>query len=371
MLSSVRVSAHKLAALALAILFACGCFGFTSQAHAVTAAEKAAEAESALTQLYAMQETLEQKSAEYFQSLIDYQAAIEKRDAAQARIDELNAEIRKIQGRLGTRARDMYRNGASSFLDLLLGAASFDEFTQNWDLLNRVNENDADLSSQARAIKVETEEQKAILTDQAAIAEQKSVEAAQAYQEAEGLVVQMEETYASLSAEAQELYAAEQAAAAAAAAAQAQGGGYVYYDETGAVVTNGGVQNDDGTVTDVSTGAVYSSASEYSAATGNAIVDRAMSMLGASYQWGATGANGAFDCSGLVGYAITGTYDRIGNTTTFMGYNQVSDPQPGDIAVNAGHTGIYIGNGQMVHAADESTGVVVGNVQSGMIYVRP
>ena len=371
MMSTIkRTSVHRIAAFALAILFVCGCFSFVPQAHAVTAAEKAAEAESALTQLYAMQETLEQKSSNYFQSLIEYQAAIEKRDAAQARIDELNAEIAKIQGRLGTRARDMYRNGASSFLDLLLGAASFDEFTQNWDLLNRVNENDADLSSQARAIKAETEEQKAILTEQAAIAEQKSVEAAQAYQEAEALVVQMEETYASLSAEAQELYAAEQAAAAAAAAAQSQGG-VVYYDESGAMVTNGGVQNDDGTVTDVSTGAVYSSASEYSAATGNAVVDRAMAMLGASYQWGATGANGSFDCSGLVGYAITGTYDRIGNTTTFMGYNQVSDPQPGDIAVNAGHTGIYIGNGQMVHAADESTGVVVGNVQSGMIYVRP
>ena len=347
-------------AVALSAVLACGAFGFTTPAYAVTAAEKAAEAEAALTQLYAMQDTLEQKSAEYYQSLIDYQQATEKVEATQARIGELTGEIADIQGRLGSRAREMYRNGSSSVVDLLLGAASFDEFAQNWDLLNRVNETDADLSTKARDLRAETEAQKVILSEQAAVAEQKSTNAGAAYQEAEELVVQMQATYESLSAEAQELYAAEQAAAEAAAAAAAA-----------EAATEGGVQNDDGTVTDIATGQTYASASEYSAATGNAIVDRAMSMLGHSYQYGATGANGSFDCSGLVGYAITGTYNRIGNTTTFMGYNQVSNPQPGDICVNAGHTGIYIGNGQMVHAADEKTGVVVGKVQSGMIYVRP
>jgi cell wall-associated NlpC family hydrolase len=116
---------------------------------------------------------------------------------------------------------------------------------------------------------------------------------------------------------------------------------------------------------------VYASASEYSASTGNEIVDRAYSMLGSSYRYGGTGADGSFDCSGLVGYALTGTNERIGNTLTFMEYNQVSDPQPGDIVVSEGHTGIYIGDGQMIHAQDEEHGVVVGKVQDDMIYVRP
>ena len=34
------------------------------------------------------------------------------------------------------------------------------------------------------------------------------------------------------------------------------------------------------------------------------------------------------------------------------------------------HTGIYIGDGQMVHAMDTKHGVVVSDVQKGMIYVR-
>ncbi|HAM16318.1 MAG TPA: hydrolase Nlp/P60 [Eggerthellaceae bacterium] len=376
--SSVK-TAGGVASIALGAALACSLIVPPANAYAVTSAEKAAEAQAALNELYAMQDTLQETSAHYYQSLADYAVAVEKCDAAQARIDEITGEITAIQARLGDRARDMYRHGASSFLDLLLGSTTFEEFSQSWDLLNRVNTTDADLSAQAKSLREEEEAQKAEYTEQAAVAETKSNEAYAAYQEAEVLVAQMEETYNSLSAEAAELYQQEQAAAAAAAAAAAQAAAqaaaaqsydYTAYGDYGGY-TEGGYTNNDGTVTDISTGQVYSSASEYSAATGNEIVDRAMSMLGHSYQYGATGANGSFDCSGLVGYAITGTYNRIGNTTTFMGYNQVSNPQPGDICVNAGHTGIYIGDGQMVHAADESTGVVVGNVQSGMIYVRP
>ena len=371
---SIKSGRFSFAAVTVAAMLAAGLFGMAPQpAHAVTAAEKEAEAQEALTQLYAMQDTLEESSQKYYQSLLEYQAATERCDAAQNRINEISDEIVGIQGRLGDRAREMYRNGSSSFLDLLLGATSFSEFTQNWDLLTRLNVTDANLSTQAKALRDEVEVQKAEYTEQAGVAEQKSTEANKAFKEAKKLVTQMEETYQGLSAEAQELYAQEQAAAAAAAAAEAEATAAQAYDGggDGAYPTEGGVQNDDGTVTDAATGEVYSSASEYSAATGNEIVDRAMSMLGASYQYGATGANGSFDCSGLVGYALTGSYERIGNTTTFMSYNQVSDPQPGDICVNEGHTGIYIGDGQMVHASDESTGVIVGNVQSGMIYVRP
>ena len=107
----------------------------------------------------------------------------------------------------------------------------------------------------------------------------------------------------------------------------------------------------------------------YNPVTGNVIVDRAYGCLGIPYQWGATGPN-SFDCSGLVGYAVTGTYNRIGTTYTFMGYPRVSDPQPGDIAVNSHHTGIYIGGGQMIHAPHTGDVVKVGPVHSDMIFVR-
>ena len=108
----------------------------------------------------------------------------------------------------------------------------------------------------------------------------------------------------------------------------------------------------------------------YDVVTGNAIVDRAYSWVGkAEYSMGAC-SPGLFDCSGFVAYCLTGRYQRLGNTYTFLGWPQVSSPQPGDVCVNAGHCGIYIGNGQMIHSADYGIGVIIGPVQSGMIYVR-
>lgn len=102
---------------------------------------------------------------------------------------------------------------------------------------------------------------------------------------------------------------------------------------------------------------------------GGSVVSRAYSQLGAAYVWGAC-SPGAFDCSGFVSYCLTGSYTRLGTTYTFLGWTQVSDPQPGDVCVNANHCGIYIGGGQMIHAATEGVGVIVGPVQGGMIYVR-
>ena len=104
-------------------------------------------------------------------------------------------------------------------------------------------------------------------------------------------------------------------------------------------------------------------------ANGGSIVSRPYSQLGKPYVWGACGPN-SFDCSGFVSYCLTGSYSRLGTTLTFMGWTRVSNPQPGDVVTTATHCGIYIGNGQMIHAPHTGDVVKVGPVQSGMIYVR-
>ena len=76
------------------------------------------------------------------------------------------------------------------------------------------------------------------------------------------------------------------------------------------------------------------------------------------------------DCSGLVSYALTGSYSRLGTTYTFMGWTRVSNPQPGDVCTSWTHCGIYIGNGQMIHAPHTGAQITIGSVPSNMIYVR-
>ena len=113
-----------------------------------------------------------------------------------------------------------------------------------------------------------------------------------------------------------------------------------------------------------------SSTTSGSNANGGTIVSRAYSQLGKPYVWGACGPS-SFDCSGFVSYCLTGSYTRLGTTLTFMGWTRVSNPQPGDVVTTATHCGIYIGNGQMIHAPHTGDVVKVASVPSNMRIVRP
>ena len=328
-----------------------------------TSAEKQAEAQSALASLNAMQDRLDQASDNYGTALLEQQEAEHNRDAAQARIEEANAQIADLQGHLGARARSMYRTGNSTLLDLLFGSTTFEAFATNWDLLNTLNQNDADLVQQTKDLRAEVQEQKTVYAEQERVAAEKANEAKRIEDEAAATVSAMQATYDSLSAEAAALLEQERAAQQAAEAAQAQA--VVEASVQQATGGNGGGGGEPG-----GTSTPSNNGPTYNPVTGNAIVDRAYGCIGLPYVWGGVGPNG-FDCSGLVSYAVTGSFSRLGTTGTFMGYPQVSDPQPGDIAVNSGHCGIYIGNNQMIHAATYGVGVVIGPVQAGMKIVRP
>lgn len=102
----------------------------------------------------------------------------------------------------------------------------------------------------------------------------------------------------------------------------------------------------------------------------NVIVQRAYAQLGKPYVWGASGPN-SFDCSGLVGYCITGVYgNHWCSTYTMRSWQVVTNPQPGDFCLNSHHTGVYIGGGQMIHAPHTGDVVKISAVHSGMWYVR-
>ncbi|WP_311317199.1 C40 family peptidase [Propionibacterium freudenreichii] len=98
-------------------------------------------------------------------------------------------------------------------------------------------------------------------------------------------------------------------------------------------------------------------------------INFALAQVGKPYVWGAVGPN-AYDCSGLTMAA----YKAAGISLPRVTYSQMaagtavsqSTMVPGDLIFFYGgeHVGIYLGNGQVVHAADYGTGVIVGTVSS-------
>jgi cell wall-associated NlpC family hydrolase len=104
-------------------------------------------------------------------------------------------------------------------------------------------------------------------------------------------------------------------------------------------------------------------------------VDTALAQRGDPYVWGATGPN-SFDCSGLTGYAYKAAGITIPRTSkaqsTFGAAVSKANLKPGDLVFfysPVSHVGMYIGNGQMVHAARAGKPVAVVNLDSMPGYV--
>lgn len=364
---------------AFAAILAVGLSVPAANAFAAPSDDKQAEAQAALQKLNQYQSELDQASANYeaaHQEQIDAQNRV---DEAQKQIEEKTAQIEKDQQRLSDRARDMYRSGDTNFLDVILGASSFEQFATTWNMLETLNGNDAELVSETKTAREELQAAKQEAEEQAKVASDKAEEAKSVAEAADQKASEMQQTYNSLSAEAQELISQERAAQEAqqqAAAAAAEQNGTAGNDAAATITNNNSNSNRNNTTPNGSSSnnkpSASSSATNNSkpqSVSGNSVVNRAYSQLGKPYKWGAVGPN-SFDCSGLVSYCLTGSYSRLGTTDTFMGWTRVSNPQPGDICVNSHHCGIYIGGGQMIHAPQTGDVVKVSSVHSGMIYVR-
>jgi cell wall-associated NlpC family hydrolase len=107
------------------------------------------------------------------------------------------------------------------------------------------------------------------------------------------------------------------------------------------------------------------------------MLKRALGLLGTPYRWGGTSPEGGFDCSGLVGYVFRNSLGielpRISRDMANVG-ERVRDRNAlveGDLVFfsrrgnHVDHVGIYIGNGQFVHAPRTGKDVEVSNLTAG------
>ena len=352
-------------------------------AFAETAAEKQAEADAVRNQLVGLQADLETAGENYYAALDEQESAQRSMEEQQVKIDETTEEIEGLQDRLSTRARSMYRSGSTTFIDFLLGASSFAEFTQNWELLNQINANDADLVDQTKAAREQLQAAKDEFARQEQIAAQKAAECKQIHDEVQVKVQNATELMNSLDEEARALLEQEQAAAAAAAAAQQQaeaeaaaaaaggngGGGNDGGYQGGGSSDNGnqGGGNQGGGSSGGGSTIVYPSGGG-SAGDNSAAYSYACSRIGCPYVWGAEGPD-SFDCSGLVTWA----YRQLGIELPHQSESQmaratrvvsVSEARPGDVLWRYGHVGIAGGYGGTPYVHAPTFGAYVRNTDS-------
>ena len=133
--------------------------------------------------------------------------------------------------------------------------------------------------------------------------------------------------------------------------------------------SNGGGSNGGGSDKPASGGGSSTGSSSTGGASGGGL-STAYSMIGVPYVWGGTSASGV-DCSGLVCYSYgykrgRTTYDMIDSLQATGDWKtSMSELSVGDLVFpSSGHVGIYIGNGQMIHAPSPGRTVCIASVYS-------
>ena len=103
-----------------------------------------------------------------------------------------------------------------------------------------------------------------------------------------------------------------------------------------------------------------------SSSLGSSIANFALQFVGNPYVYGGTSLTNGADCSGFVqsvfknfGISLPRTSGEQGQCGTNVG--GIGNARPGDLISYSGHIGIYIGNGQIVHASSAKTGIKVSN----------
>lgn len=218
--------------------------------------EKKAQAEAVIgsvnDKLYAIQQQLEAAQRDYQAVANELKATEEKIAATQAELEKTRARLKVREGVFTKRVRDIYMHGQLSYLDVVLGAKDFSDFSNRLELLRRIIDADITLISDIRkeraaieTAKQELETQRARqaqLRDQAA-AKRDEIESRRKEQQAilyqaqndKAVAEQAYNEYQQSSQAIAEMLrqrAADRAAQAAAAAAQASsggGGGSDYY----------------------------------------------------------------------------------------------------------------------------------------------
>ena len=99
---------------------------------------------------------------------------------------------------------------------------------------------------------------------------------------------------------------------------------------------------------------------------GAAVAQYGLQFVGYPYVYGGSSLTGGTDCSGFVmsvyaNFGVSLPHSSAADRSQGYAVDGLANAQPGDIVCYSGHVGIYIGNGQIVHASNSKTGIIVSN----------
>lgn len=305
---------------------------------------------------------------------------IEIKDA-EDRYQEAVAEENRQYEAMKIRIRYMYEKGDPTYLDLFLQSKSMSDLINKADYVDKLYEYDRMLlisyqeaKEKVLQMKTELENEKSEMIELEADleAEQESLQTMldEKRKTVENFNVQLAEARAEANAYASKIKAqseqikkleaeeAKKKAEEAKKKAEAEKKANAQNNSSGSKSSSSS-----GNSNQVSTGDTISNSA--GSEKGKEIANFACQFIGNPYVAGGTSLTNGADCSGFTqavfrnfGISIPRNSSSQAVGGTAIAY---SDAQPGDIICYAGHVGLYIGGGQIVHASTQRTGIKITN----------
>lgn len=99
---------------------------------------------------------------------------------------------------------------------------------------------------------------------------------------------------------------------------------------------------------------------------GAEVANFALQFVGNPYVYGGTSLTNGADCSGFVlavyaQFGVSLPHSATADRSMGTAVGSLAEAQPGDLVCYSGHVGIYIGNGQIVHASTPRTGIKISS----------
>lgn len=405
------------ASLVLAVTLAGGTAFLPATVVAAPSSELSSELESARAKLVDLTEQLELAEATVEDTEI-------RLGDTRTQIDDLEGKIKKNEEALSSAQAELsqyvvssYKGGNVTIFDLLFSSSSFDELasrmfyankvaTAQSDSIERVQTLQTDLDNQRSELSQQEDQLKTLLTQQQESADELSSSRDETNAYIDGLSDELREALAAERAEAAKK--AQEAAATSGStststtskdtdssssqtsqdddddskdsgSSTSTGGGSQSKPSggnQGSTKPSGGSDSSNTSGGGTSGGGSSSGSSNMSSSQRSAVVSAARSQVGVAYDYGAQSPGVAFDCSGLTQYSYrcagisiprggTGQYNAVkaaDNLTTNESALQAGDLVFYQTNGRIRHVGIYIGGGQVCHASDYSTGVIITNL---------